>query len=154
MPCIETTRFGAIDYPDDAVIHFPVGLPAFESDTQFLAIERPDAAPLIFLQSLIHPPLCFLTLPALVIDPVYRLSLCPEDLLLLDLAVGRQPEIGGNLACLCILTIPEDGSVTANLMAPVVIRRDTRMGVQTVQIDGTHSHRHPLFPGAEVLACL
>ncbi len=153
MPSIDTARFGLIDYPDDAVIHFPAGLPAFETDTQFLAIERPDAAPLIFLQSINHPGLCFLTLPVLVIDAGYRLALSPEDLLVLELPVGRQPEIAGNLSCLCILTIPEQGPATANLMAPLVIRRDTRIGLQAVQVDGAYSHRHPLFQSAEVSSC-
>lgn len=153
MPSIDTPRFGRIDYPDDAVIHFPTGLPAFEADTQFLAIERPDAAPLIFLQSVIHPGLCFLTLPALTIHPGYRLALCAEDLLLLGLPGGQQPEIGGDLVCLSILTIPEDGPATANLMAPVVIRRDTRCGIQAIQIDGAYSHRYPVLDRAEARSC-
>jgi flagellar assembly factor FliW len=153
VPRIETPRFGPIDYPEDAVIHFPAGLPAFESDTQFIAIERPDSSPIIFLQSVLHPALCFFTLPALVINPGYRLALCAEDLLLLGLPRGSQPEIGGDLVCLSILTIPEAGPATANLMAPVVIRRDTRRGVQVVQGDGGYSHRHPLFGGAEVPPC-
>ena len=157
MHQIATSRFGVIDYPDEAVIHFPEGLPAFETDVRFLAIERPDAAPLIFLQSLEHPGLCFLTLPALLIDPRYHLSLCADDLASLGLPTDRQPEIGGDLVCLCILSLPESGPATANLMAPVVIRRDLRAGLQTVQLDSPYSHRHPLFngapDGAEVLSC-
>jgi flagellar assembly factor FliW len=147
VPRLDTPRFGPIEYPDDAVIRFPAGLPAFESDTEFLAIERSDAAPLIFLQSVIHPSLCFLTMPVLEIVPGYKLCVCPEDLRLLGLPAGRQPEIGGDLICLCILTVPGDGAATANLLAPVLIRRDTRTGVQAVQVDSQHSHRHPLFAG-------
>jgi flagellar assembly factor FliW len=152
VPRLDTPRFGIIDYPDDAVIHFPAGLPAFESDTEFLAVERSDAAPLIFLQSVHHPSLCFLTMPVLDILPGYRLALCPEDLRLLGLPPGQQPEISGDLVCICILTVPEHGQATANLLAPVVIRRDTRAGVQAVQMDSAHSHRHPLFAG-EVSIC-
>ena len=145
MPRLDTPRFGAIEYPDDAVIHFPAGLPAFETDTQFLAIERKDAAPLIFLQSIVHPSLCFLTMPVLDVSPGYSLALSPEDLRLLGLPAGSQPEIAGHVACLCILTVPERGPATANLLAPIVIRRDTRIGLQAVQVDSPHSHRHPLF---------
>lgn len=153
VPHIDTPRFGPIDYPEDAVIHFPSGIPAFETDSRFLAIERPDTAPFIFLQSLDHPELCFVTLPVLVIDPRYRLSVCAEDLAALGYPEDTLPEIGGNFACLSILSFSESGSATANLMAPVLIRRDTRLGLQAVQVDSGYSHRHPLFAGSEVPSC-
>jgi len=153
VPQISTTRFGLIDYPDDAVIHFPAGIPAFETETRFLAIERPDSNPFIFLQSVAQPSLCFVTLPVHIIDPAYRLALSPEDLAALGLPEDRQPEIAPPLACLTILSFPETDGPTANLMAPVVIRRDTRIGLQAVQIDGVYSHRHPVFTLAEVPSC-
>ena len=151
---ISTLRFGIVDYFEDAVIHFPAGIPAFETDTRFLAIERPDTAPFIFLQSLDHAELCFVTLPVLIIDPRYRLSVCAEDLAALGFPEDGQPKIGGDFACLSILSFPESGSATANLMAPVLIRRDTRVGMQAVQVDSGYSHRHPLFAGSEVSSCL
>lgn len=153
MPQISTPRFGVVEYPEDAVIHFPTGVPAFESDTSFLAIERPDTAPFIFLQSVNHAELCFVTLPVLVIDPRYRLSVCAEDLAVLGFPEEHQPEIGGDVACLSILSFPESGSAAANLMAPVLIRRDTRVGLQALQADSGYSHRHLLFADSGVSSC-
>ena len=52
MPIFHTTRFGPIDYDEASVIHFPAGLPAFESERQFIALRDPATEPLLFLQSL------------------------------------------------------------------------------------------------------
>jgi flagellar assembly factor FliW len=153
VPQISTVRFGLLEYPEDAVIHFPSGIPAFETETRFLAVERPDALPIIFLQSLQVPSLCFLTLPVMAIDPGYRLMACAEDLALLGYPTDQQPDIAGDLTCLAVLTIPENGVPTANLMAPILIRRDTRVGVQAVQVDSPYSHQTPLFPKPEETRC-
>ncbi|MDX2151226.1 MAG: flagellar assembly protein FliW [Bryobacteraceae bacterium] len=145
VPLVVTPRFGAIDYPESAVIHFPAGLPAFEHHRHFLALERPDAAPILFLQSLTDVTLCLHAVPVRLIDPAYELHLLPDDLRLLGLSPAAQPAIGGDLVCLAVLHIPSHGPPTANLLAPVVIRRDSHLGVQAVQVDTAYTHAHPLF---------
>ena len=136
------------------MIHFPLGIPAFETETRFIAVERPDAQPIVFLQSLQIPSLCFLALPVTAIDPDYRLAVGAEDLELLGYPTNEQPQISGDLTCLAILTIPEQGVPTANLMAPILLRRDTRVAVQAVQTDSGYSHQTPLFPKPEEPRCL
>jgi flagellar assembly factor FliW len=46
--------------------------------------------------------------------------------------------------CLAILTVPKEGPVTANLLAPVVVNLATRVAVQAVRADTMYSHRHPI----------
>ena len=153
MPQTQTVQFGLLEYLEEAVLEFPYGVPAFESDTRFLVLHRPETAPIIFLQSLIHAGLCFLTLPVLSIDPNYRLNLHPEYLEALELPPDTRLEIGGEIACLAILTIPPVGPLTANLLAPVVIRTDIRRGVQAIQVDSGYSHQHPILPEPERSSC-
>src|SRR5436305_2026405 len=76
----DTRYFGPLEYDPQAVLTFPQGIPAFEQQTRFLAIRQPMNEPLVFLQSLDDPQLCFATLPAVAACPGYRLRLTAEDL--------------------------------------------------------------------------
>jgi len=146
----QTKYHGDIEYSDDALIRFAAGLPGFEEETAFLPIEMPAARPIVFLQSVLQPDLCFVTLPVLVVSPEYKLSLLPSDLEALGLAPDRQPRLGDDVLCLAILTIQENGPTTANLLAPVVMNLQTRQAVQAICPDGGYTHQQPfLTPAAE-----
>jgi len=144
MPQILSKYFGTIDYVEEQVVRFPSGLPSFEEEDQFLIIRPADRAPLVFLQSMRQPSLCFLTLPILVIDPHYHLEMTTEDLASLELDTSRQPVIDGKVDCLAVLVAPEDGPPSANLLAPIVINPQTRLGIQAIRLDSEYSHQHPL----------
>ena len=64
MLSCQTKYFGALPYEPSAVIEFPEGIPAFEDQRKFILIDREDLKPLVFMQSLETPGLCFLTVPA------------------------------------------------------------------------------------------
>ena len=66
----DTRYFGPVDYDEQSVMLFPEGIPAFEQEQRFLALRQPINEPLVFLQSLANPNLCFATLPALPLAPV------------------------------------------------------------------------------------
>jgi flagellar assembly factor FliW len=151
MPVIETVNFGPIAFEQESVLEFPRGLPGFEECRQFVAIQIPDTAPLLFLQSMEQPSLCFTTMPVLAVDPAYRLHVVPEDLALVDLPAGRQPQIGQDVLCVAVLSLRESGP-TANLLAPLVVNLDNRKGVQAVAPESDYSHQFELLP-QEVAAC-
>lgn len=145
MPSLETTQFGRIEYDEPAVVHFPQGLPAFESETRFLIIEQDSTAPVVFLQSLSTPGLVFLTLPVRFLEPRYQLSIAPDDLAALGLPADARPEDGADVLSLAILTVRPGKPVTANLLAPVVIEARSRRAVQAVQPPGgRYSVEHQL----------
>ncbi|MCW5979872.1 MAG: flagellar assembly protein FliW [Bryobacteraceae bacterium] len=144
MSACQTQHFGVIEYLPDQVVTFPVGLPAFEDERQFVLIEQSATIPVIFLQSLARPDLAFITLPMAVVEPSYRLSVSPEDLELLQLPPDIPATSPENVLCLAIVTVPEAGPPTANLMAPVVICRESRCAVQAIQSDSAYSHQHVL----------
>lgn len=149
MPRIVSAHFGEIDCPEEALLEFPEGIPAFEQHRRFAVIEPPATAPVVFLQSLSDPDLCLITLPVTSLVSGYTLSMTLEDLLVLGLDRTRQPVVGEEVVCLAIVTIPRDRRATANLLAPVVIDRRTRRAVQAIQADSPYSHRHPLTAGEE-----
>ena len=123
---------------------FPEGIPAFEQEQRFLALRQPINEPLVFLQSLANPNLCFATLPALSACPGYQLSMTPEDLEALGLEAGRQPVIGRDVLCLAILSLEENAPPTVNLLAPIVVNLHTLCGRQAIQTDSPYSHREVL----------
>jgi flagellar assembly factor FliW len=146
MAEIVTQHFGSLAYDENAVLDFPAGLPGFENQTRFALLQPASSAPVVFLQSLSVPSLCFLAAPVDSIDAGYELSVTSEDLRLLGLNEERPPRLGVEILCLVILTAPENGSLTANLLAPVVIEIRTGRAIQAVRVDSRYSHQHPLGP--------
>ncbi len=153
MPTFLSRHFGPVEYQDDAVFEFPGGLPGLEQEKRFLAVEHAASKPIVFLQSLSRPELCFITLPVLAAKPDYELAVSPEDLRALGLAEYRQPSIGAEVICLAIVSVSENGPPTANLLAPVVINIHSRRGLQAIQDSSFYSHQHPLMAAQPEEAC-
>jgi|SRR5579862_90136 flagellar assembly factor FliW len=147
MPLVHTRRFGPLEYADSAVLRFCSGPPGFTDQTRFALVERAELAPVVFLQSLNSAELCFLAAPAMVVLPAYELAMTSEDLERLGLSTARQPTPGSEVLCLALLCAPENGPITANLLAPVVVNLKTRAAVQAVRADARYSHRHAIGAG-------
>jgi flagellar assembly factor FliW len=141
MPHCETRYFGQLSYDEKTVLEFPGGLPAFEQERRFVSIEQPHTRPLVYVQSLTTPSLCFVALPAQVVEQGYVLEMTDEDAKAIGLPRGSAAVIGSTVLCLALLSIREAG-VTANLMAPVVVSLETRRAVQAVCTTGRYSHQH------------
>ena len=146
MPCLQTGQFGPLEYMPTSALEFSEGLPGFESERSFILVERPAHHPLVFLQSLDTPKLCFPALPVRVVDSGYELQLDIGDLELLGFS--KQPQIGDDAIVLVLIAVHEHYP-TANLLAPVVINLQTRVAAQCIQADVRYSHRHPLVPALE-----
>jgi len=140
----QTRYFGPVEYDEGSVLVFPEGIPAFEQEKRFMVLRQPMNAPLVFLQSLATPGLCFVTLPVLAAAPGYRLRLSAEDLEALGFAGGRQPDIGRDVLCLAILSLEENAPPSVNLLAPVVVNLRTLRARQAIQTDSSYSLRQPL----------
>ena len=152
MPECLTKYHGGMNYEEHAALHFPRGLFGFESETRFLAIEKPALRPLVFLQSLATRELCFICLPVFVVDREYALSLRSEDLEAVGLPTGRPLAIGEDVLCLVIVSIQQGGPGTANLLAPVVVNRKNSKAIQAVSLNHEHAHQSPL-PACEEPVC-
>jgi flagellar assembly factor FliW len=145
MPLLETKHFGKLSYEAESEIEFPLGLPGFDERKRFVAVHFAESDPLIYLQSLDDPALCFITMPILAIDPRYELRVSGEDLALLGLNPTRQPRIGDDVMCLSVLSIQETGA-TANLLAPILVNLRNRTAVQAVAPESDYSHQFALMP--------
>lgn len=153
MPKFKTLYFDELEYSEDAAFHFPAGIPGFEDQTGFVFLEQPHTQPLVFMQSLRNPELCFIAAPVFVVDPEYRLHLSAEEIAALELPAGETPRIGNGILCLALLTVSEDADPTANLMSPIVVNLQLKKGIQAMQAGPVSSLRHPLLPQSEAVPC-
>jgi flagellar assembly factor FliW len=145
MRVIETARFGTVKYSEEEEIRFPAGLPGFENEHRFLLIEAAASMPLKFLQSVETSALSFVLAPVELMAPHYDKKLPRAD----RETLGMEGEVGADLEWLAILCFARPEEPTANLLGPVVIRRETGLGVQSIREDARYSARQPLF-GANV----
>jgi flagellar assembly factor FliW len=110
---------------------FPCGLPGFEEHRRMVPVEIPAQRPLVYLQSLESPEVCFVALPVYVIDPAFQLHISEEDRYILQLPEEAEPAIGVDVLCLALLR-KSGHSVEANLNASVLINLHNGRGVQCV----------------------
>ena len=131
-------------------LHFPRGLPGFERHHQFTLAQA--ELPLALIESADPDGPRFHAIPVAVVDPHYQIGITAEDLRLLGLDETRQPSEG--ILCLAILSFDE-GALTANLLAPVVVNLHNGVCVQAVRADARYSHRHRLgVAEREAVECL
>lgn len=141
MPVCKTRFHGAIQFEPAQVLHVPGGLIGFPSEKEFLLLELPSMRPVAFVQSIRTPDLCFIALPAQVVEPEYRLSLQDCDIEALGYSLQKPPVMGKDLLCLALLTLRDKQQTTANLLAPLLIDIARHRGMQAI-VNGPYSHQH------------
>jgi flagellar assembly factor FliW len=142
MKKIHTVRFGDIEVPEEKIVHFAQGIPAFEEEHEFLIIPYEENSPYFFLQSLSSPDLAFLmTIPFLFFAD-YEFEV--DDETERQLGIQRQSDI----LVYALLTIPQGRvkDMTANLMAPIVLNQRTMQAKQLVLERSRYTTKHRLFP--------
>ncbi len=133
-------RFGPIEVSEDAVLHFESGLPGFQGCRRFIVMDHDRETPLKWLQCVDRPEVAFLIVEPGEIGAAYDLDLPAEALRVLGLTTDTPTE---NVAVFLILTA-EEGELTANLRAPVVVNLAKRGACQLI-LDGAGAPlRHPL----------
>jgi flagellar assembly factor FliW len=152
MPISQTKFHGAIHYEPHQVLRVPEGLFGFPEEKEFLLLELPASRPLVFIQSVHSQNLCFLSLPAQIVDPAYKLSMRLQDMLALGYAEGALPIMGKDLLCLAILMVGDHRATTANLAAPLVVDIVAHRGVQVI-VTEAYSHRCLLSQQEVPAAC-
>ncbi len=142
MARVLTKYFGWMEIPEGTALEFPAGLPGFDQERSFVCVRNERHLPVLFLQSLQRPELCFLAVPVRHLDPEYPVDLGVEERRLLGLREGGGPE--GEVETLALLSVREGEAATANLLAPVVVNPANRRAVQAVRRDRRYSSREPL----------
>jgi flagellar assembly factor FliW len=122
---LSNTRFGNISFEDSAAIEFPRGIIGFSEETRFAILER-ENGPIAYLQSLKNPKLALPILDASLLQPDYPDGSKEELAAMVNSTVE-------NLAILVVVHVDKaDGSLRANLLAPIVVDSEARKAWQII----------------------
>lgn len=122
-------------------IVFPTGLVGCPEWRRFL-VEEPEELPgLLLLRCLDEPGIEFVVAPVLELVPDYLATLAPDDARALRaLGVG----VDDRVHVFATLSVHPDGTVTANLLGPLVLDFGRGCGTQVVVAESGWGTRHPI----------
>ncbi len=130
-------KLGKIFYGEEEVMIFPRGIPGFETLHRFVIYRSKETEPIKWLVS-VEDKECVLPMiePFLVrID--YKADISEGDILDLKLTKESKVEI------YCVLVIPEEPEqTTINLVAPIVINLDEKLGKQVILTTDEYGVKH------------
>lgn len=135
---IETKAYGKIEIDETQKLRFPRGLLGFEKFRDF-ALLKADREPFFYLQSLDMAEISFILIDPFLFRPDYELDV--SDAELESIKVKNQEDV----LVFAIVTIPPSGTMTANLMGPLVINKEGREGFQAILSDSRWQTKHDIL---------
>ena len=137
---VETTRFGVVEIDESTLITMQSGPLGFDKFTRFCLIQHRTGASFRWLQSIEEPGLAFVVVEPSEYFSDYEIEIGEADIQKLQLAVEEDALV------LTILTIRDNGqSVSANLVAPIIVNNKNLTGAQIVLEDERYTARHSLI---------
>lgn len=139
---IQTSRFGDIEVPETNLIEFTRELPGFENESSFALLPCGDDSPFVFMQSVTTPELAFLLTDPFLFFAGYEFEI--DDATLEELAIDSSEDV--HICAILTMYGGDVSSMTANLLAPVVINTANRKAKQVVVEKSSYTTKHELFP--------
>jgi flagellar assembly factor FliW len=135
---IDSAKLGPIQVPEDQIITFDSGLLGLNSARRYALLSRPGPTPFYLLQGVDRPDVSLLLAkPASLVDDFHmgRLNSAMGEL------KARTPD---DLQIFVTLTIPagRPQEATANLVSPILINPQYRLGKQVVLENPSYSHKY------------
>ncbi len=136
---VKTKAYGEIDADERQRVSFPAGLLGFEKFKDYILLDARQK-PFFYLQSTDVPDLAFILIDPFLFRPDYSLDVNDDSLV--DIGVAQPDDV----LVFAIVTVPgEGGSVTANLMRPLIINKANRLGIQTILGDTRWRVKHDIM---------
>lgn len=139
---VDTIRFGTLSVDDDKIILFPKGLPGFEDERRFFLIDHAGSSRIKWLHSADNPGLALVVADPFGLFEEYRPDV--PDEIARDLGIA-DPDGALVLTVLTVRAGQHEGeppTISANLLAPIVISKERRTGAQVVLRSGEYGVRH------------
>ena len=135
---IETTRFGRLSVEDERVITFPNGLLGFPEHTSFALIQTGEENYFFWLQSIDEPNLAFVVTDPTIFFKDYDVPLREETAAEIELS-------DVNFAQVFVICNKVDEWLTGNLLGPILVNAQNRLGAQVVLTEKKWTTRQPLM---------
>ena len=125
---IQTSRFGEVTVPEDALLVFPSGLVGLPQHTRYVVFDVENGSGYQWLQSLDDPTLAVVIVQVELINPDFKVEVPVENLA--DLELGSDDPVSISV----IITIPKGSpdQATANLRAPLIVNLKNRKAKQVI----------------------
>lgn len=125
---IQTTRFGEVTVPEEALLLLPSGLIGFPQFSRFVVFDAEGASGYQWLQSAEDPTLALIIVSSDLIKPDFKVEVPDESLKELEIAPDDP------LSVSVIITIPkgQPEQATANLRGPLIVNLRNRKAKQVV----------------------
>ena len=137
---IQTRFFGDIEINEEEIFVFPEGILGFEDSRKFVLLDVPKNDLFKVLQDVERKYVSFIIAVPWGIQGGYDISIPDEDLLRINIQRKEQALV------MNIVTMPEViEKSTINLLAPLVMNVDARLGRQYVLSEGRYTTRHLLY---------
>lgn len=137
---LKTRSFGTIKVNEEKIIHFKEGIPGFEELKKYIMIEEEQDSPFCYLQSIEDGEICFILTNPYLFKSDY------------EPAIRKQyfEQLGGgkleDFSVFAIVTIKgEIETATLNLMAPLIIQQNSRLGIQVILEGQDYTTRHAVL---------
>jgi flagellar assembly factor FliW len=138
---IDSTALGQVTVPEERIITFAAGLPGFPDFQRYALLNDHVVSPFYYLQCVDNPSLAFVVTDPTALVPDYQSK--NGGSALKDLCAQSYED----LQVLVTLTIPpgRPREMTANLMSPLLINPELRLGKQVVIEKSAYSHQYPVL---------
>jgi len=120
-------------------VHFPEGIPGFESCRQWVVMSAEEQTPLRRLHAVDGVDASFLAIDPRSVMDGYRCELTPAD----RRRLGASDDTP--LLWLALVMVEASGALTVNLRAPIVINPRTMLGQQVLPQNSLYPLRHVLL---------
>jgi flagellar assembly factor FliW len=138
---IKARFLGEIEINEEDIINFPEGIPGFEGSRKYVLLDIPGNEAFRVLQATEDEYVSFVVTDPWAFFKSYDFDIPDEELQKISISKEEQ------IAVVNIVTLSDDfESSTANLLAPVVINSESRLGRQYVLNSGKYTTKHKLFP--------
>lgn len=137
---VKSTRFGDLEVDEEDVIHFPVGIPGFEDRHKWILVGEDDNA-IMWLHSVDEGDLALPVTPPEAVKSDYNAKIPRESL----------EQIGGenmeDVILLIVVAIPpgRPWDMTANLRAPILVNRASRIATQAIALNEDYDFRYSVL---------
>jgi flagellar assembly factor FliW len=128
---VNTRRFGEIEIEPREVLHFPVGIAGFPDERAFILVRTKETGTIAWLQSVRTPSLALPLVSAHAFGSSY--PDVPFQPIAERAGIGSDVD---DMAMMVVLSAPQGQPATVNLLAPIVVNTETRVGGQLF-LEGT-----------------
>ena len=138
---LETTQ-GTYTVNDDSSVVFPQGIYAFEELRSFYILKMDDDNVFQLLQSEEKKDIAFIIINPYFFKKDYILNVREEDLH--EIGIQNKEEAEKVLSVFAIVTV-NDNSMTANLLGPVIINTEKKLGKQALALNEEYHTKHDIL---------